>query len=379
MRKGLVSFSRLPDFSLWDKCGDRRIPLSFSIEVTARCNNNCRHCCINLPPGDDAAKGDELTLEQISRIADQAVSLGSLWCLITGGEPLLRQDFFELYLALKRKGLLVSVFTNACLVTERHIKLFNAYPPRDMEVTIYGVTKETYERITRVPGSYTAFRRGLALLLDGGVRVNLKAMALRSNLDELPEIARFCRERTRDLFRFDPILNLRFDGNNDRNREIISERLSAEEVIGIEQADPERAAALKRRCGMNPIAEPAATEHHHLFQCNTGCESFAVSCNGLFRLCPALWQPDCLYNLRRGTLAEAWVDFVPRVRATITTSSSFIENCLVCTLMDFCSWCPGHAYLECGRMDEWCDYFCRLTRLRTETFGSGKRVVPNEM
>ena len=369
MRKALVSFSRLPDFALWDKLEGRRIPLSFDLEVTARCNNNCRHCYINLPPGDQAALHDELTLDEISQLADQAVSLGTLWCLITGGEPLLREDFFDLYRVLKKKGLLVSVFTNACLVTDEHIKLFRSYPPRDIEVTVYGATGETYERVTRSSGSYAAFRRGLTLLLEGGVKVDLKTMALRSNMHELQVIARFCRERTKDTFRFDPMLHLRFDGNERRNGEIRSERLSAEEIIGIEQADPERSAAMEKRCGMLETAFPEEGQDQRLFQCHAGEESFAVSYNGLFRLCPSLWQRDCLYDLRQGTLAEAWFDFTPRIRAITSDNADFLKTCRLCPLMNLCQWCPAHAHLECGHMDERCGYFCRVAQARAEAFG----------
>lgn len=375
MRKALVSFTRLPDFALWDKLGDRRIPLSFDIEVTARCNNNCRHCCINLPPDDKAALQDELTLDEISRIADQAVSLGTLWCLITGGEPLLRKDFSDLYLALKSRGLLVSVFTNACLITDDHVKLFRRYPPREVEITVYGVTEETYERVTRTSGSYAAFRRGLDRLLEGGVPVHLKAMALRSNAHEMPAIARFCRERTKDFFRFDPMLNLRFDGNKQRNEDILAERLSAGEIIGIEQADPERSAAMEKRCGTLETEISEAGQDRRLFQCHAGGESFAVSCNGLFRLCPSLWQRDCLYDLRRGTLAEAWFDFTPRIRAMTSGNPDYLETCRWCPLMNLCQWCPAHAYLECGRMDERCDYFCRTAHARAEAFGKRESVT----
>ena len=375
MRKALVSYTSLPDFALWDKFGDRRIPLSFDLEVTARCNNNCRHCYISLPPDDSAALRDELTLEEISHIADQAVSLGSLWCLITGGEPLLREDFPELYRVLKSKGLLVSLFTNACLVTDEHIKLFRSYPPRDIEVTVYGATGETYERVTRSSGSYAAFRRGLTLLLEGGVKVNLKTVVLRSNMHEMPAIARFCRERTKDPFRFDPMLHLRFDGNERRNAEIRVERLSAEEIIGIEQADPERSEAMEKRCGMLETAAPEAGPDYRLFQCHAGGESFAVSCNGLFRLCSSLWQPDCLYDLRQGTLAEAWFDFTPRIRAITSDSTEYLETCRLCPLMNLCQWCPAHAHLECGRMDERCGYFCHVTQARAEAFGKREKAA----
>jgi MoaA/NifB/PqqE/SkfB family radical SAM enzyme len=372
LRKALVSLSRLPDFALWDKIESRRIPLSFDIEATARCNNNCRHCYINIPPGDQAALHDELTLDEISHIADQAVSLGSLWCLITGGEPLLREDFFDLYRMLKKKGLLVSVFTNGCLITEKHIELFRAYPPRDVEITVYGATEETYERVTRMPGSYAAFRRGLALLLEEGIHADLKTMALRSNMHELPAIARFCRERTKPFFRFDPMLHLRYDGNSERNEEIRAERLSAEEILAIDEADPKRSAALEKRCSTREIAIPSQELTDRLFQCSAGSESFAVSYNGLFRLCPSLWQRDCLYDLRRGTLAEAWFDFVPRALARTSKNHEFLERCRICPLMNQCQWCPAHAHLECGWMDEPCEYFCRVTHIRAETFGKTK-------
>jgi MoaA/NifB/PqqE/SkfB family radical SAM enzyme len=379
LRKALVSLTRLPDFALWDKLEGMRIPLSFDLEATARCNNNCRHCYINLPPGDKAALHDELTLDEISHIADQAVSLGSLWCLLTGGEPLLRKDFSDLYLMLKSKGLLVSVFTNACLITEKHIKLFRDFPPRDIEITVYGATEETYERVTRMPGSYAAFRRGLALLLEGGLKVDLKTMSLRSNWHELPAIADFCRERTKNFFRFDPMLHLRYDGNAQRNEEIRAERLSAEEIIVIDEADPKRSAALEKRCSTPEIAIPSQELTDRLFQCSAGGDSFAVSYNGLFRLCPSLWQRDCLYDLRRGTLVEAWFDFTPRIRAVTSANPEFLETCRLCPLMNQCQWCPAHAHLECGRMDERCEYFCRVTHIRAETFSKRESAAPKEI
>ncbi len=119
----------MQDFTLWAKMKERGALLSFDLEITARCNNACRHCYINLPAADREARSKELTLQEISSIADQAVALGALWVLISGGEPLLREDFEEIYMLLKRKGLLVSVFTNATLIRDEHIVLFKKYPP----------------------------------------------------------------------------------------------------------------------------------------------------------------------------------------------------------------------------------------------------------
>jgi radical SAM protein with 4Fe4S-binding SPASM domain len=367
--KSFVTSQSLPQFHLWEKLAARGRPLSFDLEVTARCNHDCRHCYINLAAADQEARAAELSLEEIRRIGGEAVSLGTVLCLISGGEPLLREDFRGIYLTLKRLGLLVSVFTNASLITPEHVQLFKKFPPRVLEVSVYGVTPATYEAVTRRPGSFATFRRGLDLLLGSGVPVRLKAMALRANVHELPEIARFCRARTKDYFRFDPLMHLRFDGDAARNAEIRAQRLSSEEIATIEQADPERFQALKKGCDTligPPCSQPGC---NHLFHCGAGLYSFAVSYQGVFRLCASLWHPDCLYDLRRGNLAEAWERLVPQVRALKSQNREFLEKCQACRLVDLCFWCPAHAYLESGSLDAWVGYFCGVAHARARALG----------
>jgi radical SAM protein with 4Fe4S-binding SPASM domain len=348
---------------------NRRAPFSFELEITARCNNNCRHCYINLPTNDRAAQAQELTLPEISRIADEAVALGVVWCLITGGEPLLREDFADVYMALKRKGLLVSIFTNATPVHPAHVQLFKRFPPRDIEVTVYGVTPETYEAVTRRPGSFAAFTRGLDRLFESGVQVRLKAMALRANLHELAEIARFCRARTKDFYRFDPQLHLRFDGDPARNAEIRAERLSPEDVVALEQSDAQRFQALEDGCDKLIVAGCAHHGCDHLFHCGAGEGSFTVSYDGKFRLCSSLWAPGMTYDLHSGALRQAWEELVPRVRELRSQRQEFLERCRRCSIINLCLWCPAHAYLETGAMDSWVDYFCRVAHARARALG----------
>jgi len=364
----------LDQFSLWEKTREKRIPFSFELDITARCNNDCRHCYINLPAGDRVAQDKELSFEEIKELVIEAVSLGAIWCLITGGEPLLREDFSSLYLHMKKKGLLVSVFTNATRIGKEHVRLFQKYPPRELEVSVYGVTQETYEQVTRRTGSYAAFMRGLSLLLESGIKVRLKAMALRSNIHEMPEIARFCREKTKDYFRLDPFLHLRYDGNQKRNEEIKSERLSPEEIAALEASDPERLEALQKICGRLIASDSSCTDCNHLFHCGAGNDNFNVSYDGLFRLCPSLWHPDCVYDLQKGNLKEAWQTFVPQVREMKSKRREFLDRCLGCSIVNLCMWCPAHAHLETGAMDTPVDYFCRVAHARTELFG--KSVTP---
>jgi radical SAM protein with 4Fe4S-binding SPASM domain len=354
----------IQQFPLWDKLKEKRVPLSFDLEVTARCNNDCRHCYINLPAGDVAARARELSVAEISDIADRAAKLGAIWCLVTGGEPLLRPDFADIYLALKRKGLLVSVFTNATLVTEEHVRLFKKYPPRDIEVTVYGVTRETYEAVSRKPGTFDRFMRGLNLLFEAGVRVRLKAMALKSNLHELEAIAEFARARTKDFYRFDPQLHGRFDGDPVRNAEIWDERLSPEQVVALERADEKRFGALV--AGEDKLIDE--TFNHlgcdHLFHCGAGNNSFEVSYDGRFRLCSSLWADGTTYDLRAGTLQEAWDELVPRVRDLRSRKPEFLNTCHKCELVNLCLWCPAHAHLETGALDGATPYFCAVAHAR---------------
>lgn len=363
-KKSAIYITTVPNYINQKPRVHKRSALAFEIEITNRCNNNCRHCYINLPPNDREEKKREMTLETISRIADQAVELGSLWCLLTGGEPLLREDFPEIYLLLKKKGFLLSVYTNACLINKEHIKLFKKYPPRRLEVTVYGVSRETYEKVTRIPGSFNAFKRGLDLLVRNDIRVRLKAMALRSNFQELPKIAAFCRKFTCDYFRFDPFLHLRFDRNENRNRDILGERLTPQEIVSIEEADIKRRESLIHKCDQLIQEGPDHRECQHLFRCGAGDNSFVISSDGMFRLCSSLWHPDCIFDLSNGTLSDAWNHFVPHVLASASNNHQFLDKCYKCRIFSLCMCCPAHAYLEGGRLDYWSEYFCQVAHER---------------
>jgi len=359
MTKPYTSSLRLSEFKLWEKLEKKRHLYAFDIELTARCPFNRRHCYINLPMGDKNAIEKELSAEEITHTAREAVHRGALWCLLTGGEPLLHRNFPEIYINLKKMGLLVSVFTNAALITDKHIQLFKKYPPRDIEVTVYGATKKTFEKVTRKPGSFEAFQRGLSLLLKNNIKVRLKAMALKSNYQELPQIAEFCRKATKDYFRFDPFLHLRFDRDPEKNKDIKQERLSPEQIAHLELSDPERFDSLKKECGRLVSEDFKKTAHHYLFSCGAGVSSFTLGFDGYFRLCSSLYHPDLMYDLRKGTFQEAWERFVPSVRNLTSDKKIFLENCRTCPIINLCLWCPAHSYLEKGVLDEPVTYFCR--------------------
>lgn len=157
---------RYEEFNLefQQRVGAGRVPLNGTIEVTRRCPLTCAHCYNNLPMGDRTARLSEPTYEEHCRILDEITEAGCLWLCYTGGEILARKDFLEIYTYAKRKGLLTTLFTNGLLITPKVADYLVQWRPFAIEITLYGRTRATYERLTGIPGSYDRCLRGIHLL-----------------------------------------------------------------------------------------------------------------------------------------------------------------------------------------------------------------------
>ena len=166
-----------------------RIPhlSSLDIELTERCNNACLHCYINLPENDLQARSRELTTEEWKAILRQAAQLGALTVRFTGGEPLLREDFDELYLFTRRLGIKVLLFTNARLITAELADLFSRIPLLEkIEISVYGMHPESYDAVTCAPGAYSEFRQGVERLLERNIPFIVKGALLPQNRADIP-------------------------------------------------------------------------------------------------------------------------------------------------------------------------------------------------
>ena len=150
------------------------------VELTERCNNQCIHCGINLPENDPDAIRRELKTGEIKQILKDAAALGCMVVKFTGGEPMLREDFSEIYVYARELGLKVLILTNATLVTPEVAGLLGRIRPLEkIEVSLYGRDREEYEAVSGVPGSYTKAWEGIHRLLEKKIPLVLKHIQLK--------------------------------------------------------------------------------------------------------------------------------------------------------------------------------------------------------
>ena len=158
--------------------------LAVNFELTARCNFNCKMCYVHLTAEEQQRRGRELTADQWLAIAEEARSRGMLFLLLTGGEPLIRTDFRYLLTELKKMGLLVSVNSNGSLIDRDWLDFFRHEPPFRFNITLYGGSEETYERLCGRPmfGRVTENIRALRQL---GIGVKLNASMTPYNVADM--------------------------------------------------------------------------------------------------------------------------------------------------------------------------------------------------
>lgn len=347
--------------AVYGRLGAGRSPVSGTLELTRRCPLECSHCYNNLPMGDRQAQLAELSYEECCRVLDEMADAGTLWLLLTGGEIFARRDFLDIYTYAKKKGFLITLFTNATLVTEAIADYLVEWRPFSIEVTLYGYTQETYERLTGIPGSYARCLRGIRLMKARNLPLKLKTVALTVNKHEVLEMQRFATEELGVEFKFDSMMSPRVDCSQSP----LEVRLSPEEVVAFDLADPARMDEWKVFAEMLPGHAAAAAETpDDLYQCGGGFNSFAVDPYGKMSIC-VLSQAD-KFDLRGGSFDDGWQQFLGGVRAKRVTR---VTKCTACAMKSLCGMCPANGELENDDPESPVDFLCRVAHLRAYAFG----------
>jgi radical SAM protein with 4Fe4S-binding SPASM domain len=347
------------DFSLTvhGRAEPMRVPVNGTIEVSHRCPLQCQHCYNNLPMNDFVARARELTLDDYKKLLDELADLGCLWLLFSGGEIFARRDFLDIYAYAKRKGFLITLFTNGTMITEKIADFLADLRPFTIEITLYGATKETYEKLTRIPGSYERCLRGIDLLLERKLPLKLKTVALSLTKHEIPMMRQMAADRGVE-FTFDAMINPRIDCSSSP----LAVRLKPSEIVELDLENADRVSEWRRLARDHGSPEYVEGESRQLYACGGGVNSFAIDPYGDLSIC-VLSHVD-KYNVRDGGFREGWEKYLLAVRMREITRPT---KCTGCGLKSMCGMCAANGELENGDAESPVDFLCQVAHLRAET------------
>jgi radical SAM protein with 4Fe4S-binding SPASM domain len=324
---------------------ERHVPYMGALELTYRCNQACCHCYCNLGV-NSGRRQDEMAPAEIFRILDEAADAGCFWLLLTGGEVLVREDFWEIYSHAIRRGMLVQVFTNATLIDEAAAARFAEFPPLGIDISIYGSCPSVHDRISRVDGSFEKMMRGIEWLKKYGVTFSLKTMLMTLNYADLENI----RSLSRDIgaaFRYDTLLSPRIDGS----ALPVRYRLSADVMAGMDIRDDYESCKRVFNGFWNKKPDEALT-------CGAGVFAFNINPYGV--LSPCTMFKSFQYPLAGVPFESAWKALVRDYNDR--RGGLIAAECRSCSMLLICPNCPAWAEIEAGTMNMKVGYICEYGR-----------------
>lgn len=347
---------------------NRRAPVVGSFELTSRCNLDCVMCFIRKSPGDLKAKAAELTAAQWVEIARQARDEGMLYLLLTGGEVLIRPDFFDILDGLSELGLKITINTNASLVTPEIARRLREYPIFSMAVTLYGASPETYQRVSGNAAGFEKTLNGIRLLIEQGFTLSLRTTIVRQNLEDHKALYRIADEFGRNLRINSSIYTCRdFCANVDEICLTPEEKAQCDDYdfrLKMAKAEVQRQARgemepedMLNGPQVNPPEETERIPQRNAFPCAAGNYSFTVSPSGQMSVC-MLYDGLSVPLLPDIDFKAAWEE-IKRMSDSVPVS----QECEACENKNICRYCPARLQSLTGSPDKKAEFLCEYTEL----------------
>ncbi len=322
----------VPQSQLGSWVSEGKIPLRATIELTHRCNLRCVHCYIGERPTD------ELSTREVFSVIDQLAEAGTIDITFTGGEALVRDDFFDIAAYGRRRHMSLTLLSNGTLIDEAAVDSMRHLHFSDVYVSLYGSTAETHDGITRRAGSFARTVQAIRLLSRGGIKVHASAMAMKPNLKELASLSGLFSEIGVKVAT-DPHVSPAIDGSTAPLRYRLGDEALREYLLW-------RATTGKEDIG---YARP----------CHAGRSMVCISARG--EVFPCVGMRLTAGDLRREPFRRIWSESSVFLWLRGLSLSDF-RACSECKLLGVCNRCQGIALAEEGSVLARCRETCRITR-----------------
>ena len=344
----------------------RGVLLSGTFELSPCCNMDCRMCYVRKTRREVESEGGEIPRGKWLSLAEECRKAGTLFLLLTGGEPFLYPGFRELYQELSKMGFMVSMNTNGTMITEDTVSWLSEMPPARMNITLYGASNATYSRLCRNPNGYTQTVRAVRMLKEAGISVKLNASMTPYNIDDLDGIYKTAEELDvyvqASAYMYPPVR--KSEDNIGRGDRFYPEEAGKREAeIDRKRLTPEQFQMRREKIQKDILeAPPGPAEQYEQgepMRCRAGRTSFWINWKGEMTPCGMMVTPAA-YPFRDG-LMPAWMELREKTEKILLP-----VGCRQCRMKDLCPVCAASVYTETGGFDEVPQYLCHMTRAKLE-------------
>jgi AdoMet-dependent heme synthase len=304
------------------------IPLSVQLDLTYRCNERCIHCYLD---HDDHG---EMNTAEIKGLLDQMADAGVFFLTISGGEIMMRKDFFEILEHAHARTFSIKLKTNGVLIRKKEAERIRALGVESVQISVYSHRAEVHDAITKMPGSFRQTIEAVRLLRTVGLHVTMANVLMVQNAQDYPGVRALANELGAQCT-LDPTITPMMDG--DRSiLELNVDKAALREVF----RDIALVGNVEEFCAPPQGVDEDALD---MLPCSAGHTACYVSPYG--DVYPCVQFPLPSGNVRRTKFVDIWRDS-PQLQEVRSITLRDMPSCSQCTHGATCTRCPGLAYLE---------------------------------
>ena len=304
------------------------VPLSVHLDLTYRCNERCVHCYLD---HDDRG---EMTTAEIISLLDQLATAGVFFLTISGGEPLMRTDFFEIVEHARRRMFNLKIKTNGLLIDEAKAVRLRDLGVETVQISVYSHRPEIHDEITKVRGSLRRTIEAIQRLRATGLKVVIANVLMKQNTHDYSGVQGLARELG-CAFQIDPTITPHIDGD----MSLLKLRIPTHELAQV-MRDPAMVGDVDDFCALPEGTDSSIVDET---PCSAGHSFCYVSPYG--DVFPCVQFPLPTGNVRTERFLNIWRDS-RAMNEVRSIRMSDLDTCPTCSHVNGCTRCPGLAYME---------------------------------